>query len=185
MQDTTYYDGNTPLSEKPPIAVGDSVAFAFSGNADGTFDLVSLQLGVSTTESDSTAGTEKQAGAVDPDSTFGKGYGTVTAVSDATVTIQEAANVPLPDSQGSVTASFTATTSYYDADTQLNAKPNVAVGDRVAFAFTIAKDGAVSLTLLQLHGPAPIADGDTSGAAALNAAMKQCLVADATAETKP
>ena len=178
MQGTTYYDGNTQLSEKPSIAVGDSVAFSFAGNADGTFNLTSLQLDVSTT-------TSMQAGPVDPGSTFGKGYGTVTAVSDTTITIQEAADVPLPNSQGSVTASFTAKTSYYDADTQLNAKPNVAVGDQVAFAFTIAKDGTVSLTLLQLHGPAPIVDDQTSGAAALNAAMKQCLAADATAETKP
>jgi len=178
MQTTTYYDGNAQLSGKPSIAVGDSVAFSFAGNADGTFGLTSLQLGVSTT-------TSMQAGPVDPGSTFGKGYGTVTAVSDSTVTIQEAADVPLPNSQGSLTASFTATTSYYDADTQLSAKPNVAVGDQVAFAFTVAKDGTVSLTLLQLHGPAPIVNNETSGAAALKAAMKQCLAADATAVTKP
>ena len=186
MQGTTYYDGNTQLSEKPSVAVGDSVAFSFAGNADGTFNLTSLQLDVSTTKSDGTAGAEKQAGPLDPDLTFGKGYGTVTAVSNATITIEEAADVPLPDSQRSVTASLTATTSYYDADTQLNAKPNVVVGDQVAFAFTIATDGTVSLTLLQLHGPAPIVDDETSGAAALKAATeKQCLAADATAKTKP
>ena len=185
MQGTTYYDGNAQLSEKPSIAVGDNVAFSFAGNADGTFNLTSLQLDVSTTKSDGTAATEMQAGSVDPDATFGKGYGAVTAVSDATITIQEAADVPLPNSQKSVTASFTEKTSYYDADTQLNSKPNVAVGDQVVFAFTIAKDGTVSLTLLQLHGPAPIVYDETSGAAALKAAMKQCLAADATDETEP
>ena len=185
MQGTTYYDGNTQLSAKPSIAVGASVAFSFAGNADGTFNLTSLQLDVSTTTSAGAAATEMQAGPVDPGSTFGKGYGTVTAVSDTTLTIQEAADVPLANSQGSVTASSTQKTSYYDAGTQLNAKPNVAVGDQVAFAFTIAKDGTVSLTLLQLHGPAPIVDDQTSGAAALNAAMKQCLATNATAETKP
>ena len=120
IQGTTYYDGNTQLSEKPSIGVGDSVAFSFAGNADGTFNLTSLQLDVSTTKSDGTATTEMQAGPVDPGSTFGKGYGTVTAVSDTTLTIQEAADVPLANSQGSVTASFTQKTSYYDADTQLN-----------------------------------------------------------------
>ncbi len=178
---TAYYDGDTQLTAKPSVAAGDSVAFAVAGNADGAFNLTQLQLDVSTTKS---SGPEVQAEPADPGSTFGKGYGTVTAVSDSTVTVQEAGELPLSNSQASVTASFTEKTSYYDADTQLNAKPNIAVGDQVAIAFTTAKDGTVSLTLLQLHAPAPI-DDETSGATALNAAMKQCLAADATAETTP
>jgi hypothetical protein len=82
-----------------------------------------------------------------------KGYGTVTAVDDTsiTVTMQE----PVPGLPAAITAAFTATTSFYDGSTEVAARPAVNTGDTVAFAAVVNDAGGYDLLLLDAHFVAP------------------------------
>jgi hypothetical protein len=81
-----------------------------------------------------------------------KGYGTVTAVSDMSIAVTlEDQGVGLP---AEVSAAFTDTTSFYDAGTELPARPDVNAGDRVAFAAVVNASGGYDLLLLDVHTPA-------------------------------
>jgi hypothetical protein len=185
LADTTlYYDGNTQLSDKPTIAAGDQVAFAFDANADGTYVITSVQLDVTTTKA--TANGDGQPDPTDPAATFGKTYGTVTAVSDSSITIHNSTDVKSAGSPDSITAAFTDTTQYFDGDTTLSAKPNLAVGDQLAIAYSIAKDGTTSLLSLELHAPAPhdvdLSNGTSS---AQKTAIVDCLNTAHTSKSTP
>jgi hypothetical protein len=59
----------------------------------------------------------------------------------------------------------------------------VTVGDDVGIAFSIAADGTTSLLSLELHAPAPSADGAAS--ADRKAAIAECANAAATPHGKP
>jgi hypothetical protein len=85
-----------------------------------------------------------------------KGFGTVTAVSDTSITVtleDQGAGVP-----AEVSAGFTDTTSFYDAAAELPARPDVNAGDRVAFAVVVNFTGGYDLLLLDVHPPAAEAD---------------------------
>jgi hypothetical protein len=85
-----------------------------------------------------------------------KGYGTVTHASDTSITVTlEDQGVGLP---AEVSAGFTDTTSFFDAGTELPARPGVNAGDRVAFAAIVNASGGYDLLLLDVHPPAAEAD---------------------------
>jgi len=82
-----------------------------------------------------------------------KGYGTVTAVDDSsiTVTLQD----PPPGLPADFTAAFTATTSFYDGNAEVAARPAVNTGDTVALAAVVNDSGGYDLRLLTAHFVAP------------------------------
>ena len=82
-----------------------------------------------------------------------KGYGTVTAIDDSsiTVTMQD----PPPGLPADITAAFTATTSFYDGSTEVAARPAVNTGDTVALAAVVNDTGGYDLLLLDAHFVAP------------------------------
>jgi hypothetical protein len=82
-----------------------------------------------------------------------KGYGTVTAVDDTSITVNM--QEPPPGVPADVTAAFTATTSFYDGSTEVTARPAVNAGDTVAFAAVVNDTGGYDLLLLDVHFVAP------------------------------
>jgi hypothetical protein len=90
-----------------------------------------------------------------------KGYGTVTAVSDTsiTVTLEE----QIPGGPADATAAFTDKTLFYDGDAQVIDRPAVNVGDRVAFAAVVDGTGGYNLLLLQAHPAVPEASKPDHG----------------------
>jgi hypothetical protein len=110
-----------------------------------------------------------------------KGYGTVTAVDDAsiTVTMQE----PVPGLPADITAAFTATTSFYDGSTEVAARPAVNTGDTVAFAAVVNDVGGYDLLLLDAHFVAPEAPAsDVTPAKGEVTDAEKAATADTTAD---
>jgi len=90
-----------------------------------------------------------------------KGYGTVTAVSDTSVSVTLGESPP--GAPPEVTAAFTTKTSFYDGDTEVTDRPAVAVGDPVAIAAVVNASGGYDLILFDAHPAAPDTSKPTTG----------------------
>jgi Domain of unknown function (DUF5666) len=108
-----------------------------------------------------------------------KGYGTVTAVTDSSITVTLAE--PAPGLPAEVTAAFTPQTEFYDGGTQATDRPAVNTGDQVGLAAVVNDTGGYDLLLLDAHPPAqPAPPGEVNPAKDVTDAEKA-----AAAETAP
>jgi hypothetical protein len=78
-----------------------------------------------------------------------KGFGTVSSVSDASLTVTPEEQIPGWPSD--VSATFTNTTLFYDGETEVTGRPAVTAGDQVAFAAVVKDSGGYGLLLLTVH----------------------------------
>jgi hypothetical protein len=151
-----------PASEPAPpglpscrsVTPPDLTAVDPSTSADAAVDSKAAAAGVVPSDAGSVTGIEGV-----------KGFGTVAAASDTSVTITLEGQQPGQPAE--VTAGFTSDTAYYDGGTQVTERPAANPGDRVAFGAVLTATGGYELLLLEAH-PAdqttPPATGDVTDA---------------------
>ncbi len=169
--DTTYGDAGQPSSGRPQLGIGDPIAFSAVVQPDGSYVIDHLEAhmpdAVQTPE-DATKPSAPPRGSDVTNPTFDgwiKVTGTITAVNGSTISVSvEQASIVATD----VTATVSVSTTYRDAGQTSSTRPELAIGDRVAFSAVPQPDGSYLIDQLETHMTdiANPADTDPAGAAA-------------------
>jgi hypothetical protein len=184
--DTQYRDAGQPTATRPALAVGEAVAFGAIAQPDGSY-LVGV-LETHSPEPVAPSDPPIAPGVASADSgskaTLNDGWikanGTISALDGDSVSVDvDEASVDI----ATASLTLTAATTYVDAGAAVPTRPELAVGDAIAFVGTAQPDGSYLVDHLEhdlLDTPHVTPDADT---AAADAAKRAHVLADCTATT--